>query len=167
MILRFLLNDNPEMSLKAKEIIENEVVSVTTEVIAEVVYVLSSYYKFERIEVAKAVTGFLNMQSVRSDSYSVLVVALLKYSEVSLDFVDCLLYAYNRVKGYDICTFDNKLLKHIINPGDFLLFTGIFQIWNKSGDFVRLTYKITSQSFEIFFKALFLTSRGDSKKIPF
>ena len=29
MILRFLLNDNPEMSIKAKEIIENEIVSVT------------------------------------------------------------------------------------------------------------------------------------------
>ncbi len=59
MILRFLLNDNPEMSIKAKEIIENEIVSVTTEVIAEVVYVLNSFYKFERIEVAEAVTGFL------------------------------------------------------------------------------------------------------------
>ena len=113
MILRFLLNDNPEKSIKAKEIIENEIVSVTTEVIAEVVYVLNSFYKFERIEVAEAVTGFLNMQTVRADSYSVIVVALIKYREVSLDFVDCLLFAYNRVKGYEICTFDKKLIKHL------------------------------------------------------
>lgn len=32
-------------------------------------------------------------------------------AEHGLDFVDCILYAYNRVKGYEIKTFDKKLKK--------------------------------------------------------
>lgn len=31
------------------------------------------------------------------------------YAKHSLDFVDCILYAYNKVKGYGINAFDKKL----------------------------------------------------------
>jgi len=113
MILRFLLNDNAEMNAKVTEIIESESVKVTNEVIAEVVYVLRSVYKMERNVIANAVMTFLNISSVHSDNYTVLETGLSKYSEVSLDFVDCLLYAYHTVQGFDICTFDKKLLKQI------------------------------------------------------
>ncbi len=44
MILRYLLNDNPEMSQRAEEYINAGDVSVTIEVIAEVVYVLKGVY---------------------------------------------------------------------------------------------------------------------------
>lgn len=35
-------------------------------------------------------------------------LGLETYAEQNLDFVDCILYAYNRVKGYEIKTFDKK-----------------------------------------------------------
>ena len=31
------------------------------------------------------------------------------YTERNLDFPDCILYAYNQIKGYEIRTFDKKL----------------------------------------------------------
>lgn len=113
MILRFLLNDNADMNRKVTEIIEAESVKVTTEVIAEVVYVLRSVYKLERSIIANAVIEFINIPSVRSDNYAVIETGLRKYSEVSLDFVDCLLIAYHSEQGYEICTFDKKLIKQI------------------------------------------------------
>ena len=36
-------------------------------------------------------------------------LALETYAEQNLDFVDCILYAYSKVKGYEIKTFDKKL----------------------------------------------------------
>ena len=41
----------------------------------------------------------------------VIRLGLETYSERNLDFVDCILYAYNRVKGYEIGTCDKKLKK--------------------------------------------------------
>jgi len=113
MILRFLLNDNEEMNAKVTEIIETESVKVTTEVIAEVVYVLKSVYKLDRSIIANAIIKFLNVSTVESDNHAVIEAGLRKYSEVSLDFVDCLLIAYHTEQGYEICTFDKKLIKNI------------------------------------------------------
>ncbi len=36
-------------------------------------------------------------------------LGLETYAKQNLDFVDCILYAYNRVKGYEVRTFDKKL----------------------------------------------------------
>lgn len=33
------------------------------------------------------------------------------YAEQNLDFPDCILYAYHKVKGYEVKTFDKKLNK--------------------------------------------------------
>ena len=41
----------------------------------------------------------------------VLSLALDTYAERNLDFVDCILYGYNAVKGVEIATFDKKLIK--------------------------------------------------------
>ncbi len=44
-ILRYLLEDHPEMSIQAADILEKEEIFVPTEVIAEVVYVLEKVYR--------------------------------------------------------------------------------------------------------------------------
>lgn len=38
----------------------------------------------------------------------VMKLGLETYAEQNLDFVDCILYAYNRIKGYEIKTFDKN-----------------------------------------------------------
>ena len=49
------------------------------------------------------------LSEVHTDEPDVLKLGLETYSEQNLDFVDCILFAYNRVKGYAIKTFDKKL----------------------------------------------------------
>lgn len=39
----------------------------------------------------------------------VIKLGLTVYSKRNLDFIDCILYAYYEVKGYEIKTFDKKL----------------------------------------------------------
>lgn len=107
MILRYLLNDNEEMASEAETIISEGSVQVTIEVMAEVVYVLKGVYSIERDKIKNSLLDFLS--EVQSNDMEVLKVGLKIYAEENLDFVDCILYAYNRVRGYEIKTFDKKL----------------------------------------------------------
>jgi predicted nucleic-acid-binding protein len=111
MILRYLLDDNQVMSEKAEEYLNTNRVRVTIEVIAEVVYVLKGVYKLERKEISQILKDFLNL--VFCQEKEVLNQALDTYSNHNLDFIDSVLYAYNRVNNIEIATFDKQLLKLI------------------------------------------------------
>lgn len=113
-ILRYLLNDVEELSEKAEEIIENNDVFVPNEVIAEVVYVLEKVYKVERIEIYNYLTEFFEKQNISVPDKDVIFAALKLFSSKKLDFVDTILYAYAKVKDYEVFTFDKKLKKTII-----------------------------------------------------
>lgn len=113
MILRYLLNDNKDMADTVEQIINEGTVLVTVEVIAEVVYVLHGVYSIEREEIKNCLSGFL--QEVDAMEKQVIQLGLETYAKNNLDFVDCILYAYNRIKGYEIQTFDKKLRRLLEN----------------------------------------------------
>lgn len=111
MILRYLLNDDSKMAEISEQYIDSRNVTVTIEVIAEVVYVLKGVYALERNEIANAISQFIDLISCAEKD--VLLLALSTFGEQNLDFVDCVLYAYHRITGIEIATFDKKLLKLI------------------------------------------------------
>ena len=112
-ILRYLLNDNEQMADEAEKIIKENTALVTIEIIAEVVYVLKRVYSIERDIIKSSLFDFLS--EVQSNEMEVIKLGLTFYSEKNLDFVDCVLYAYHKVKGYDIKTFDRKLKRLLQN----------------------------------------------------
>lgn len=111
MILRYLLCDNREMAEQAARYLIECDVGVTTEVIAEVVYVLKRVYALDRAEIAEYIHSFLDLVNCRN--HDVVDLAVQTYGSHNLDFVDCVLYAYHRVEGVQIATFDKQLLKLI------------------------------------------------------
>lgn len=113
MILRFPLRDNIEMADKSLEIIKNNKVFVTSEVIAEVVFVMQKVYKATREDIYDMMISFINISTVDVQEYSVLCKGLKLFKDNNLDFVDCILCAYNVCYGYEVCTFDVKLKKLI------------------------------------------------------
>ncbi|MBR3723093.1 MAG: PIN domain-containing protein [Selenomonadaceae bacterium] len=114
MILRYLLNDNPIMYEKSKQLLKMDSVWVTLEVIAEVVYVLRKVYAMERPILSDKIREFVGL--VECGESDVLKLAIDTYAEKNLDFVDCVLYAYNKKDGFKIATFDKKLLQ-LLNCG--------------------------------------------------
>ena len=110
-ILRYLLNDHEQMSAQAEKYIQEENACMTIEVAAEVVYVLRRVYSVERNKISESVKCILNQISCTEPD--VLQEALSIYGETSLDFVDCVLCAYHAIKGYEIRTFDKKLMKRL------------------------------------------------------
>lgn len=112
-ILRYLLNDNEQMADEAEKIIKENMALVTIEIIAEVVYVLKRVYSVERDIIKSSLFDFLS--EVQSNEIEVIKLGLTVYSEKNLDFVDCILYAYYKVKGYEVKTFDKKLQRLLQN----------------------------------------------------
>jgi len=112
-ILRYLLNDNEQMADEAEKIIKENAALVTIEIIAEVVYVLKRVYSIERDIIKSSLFDFLS--EVQSNELEVIKLGLTVYSEKNLDFVDCILYAYHKVNGYEIKTFDKKLQRLLRN----------------------------------------------------
>lgn len=113
-ILRYILCDNTDMANKVNELISRNVVTIRDEVMAEVIYVLEKLYSMPRDEIVSGIKLFLAQPNVSTESKDVLLLALETFSKMRLDFVDCLLYGFKTVCGYNIFTFD-KSLNSLIN----------------------------------------------------
>lgn len=105
-ILRFLINDIPEQAQMASFEIYSGAFTIEA-VLSEVIYVLDGVYNQTRIDIANRLSDFLDLISI--ENKSVVKYSLKLFSETSLDFVDCLLIAYNHVNKTEIFSFDKKL----------------------------------------------------------
>lgn len=113
-LLRILLRDNLEMMEAAINFVEENDAFAHNEVIAEVVYVLRKHYKGEKIELCGEIMSIIEKQIVGVENKEAMLLALQTFATCNLDFVDCLLYAYNQVDCTQVFTFDkalNKLIK--------------------------------------------------------
>ncbi len=113
-ILRYLLNDHEELSEEAETIIKNNELLVVNEVVAEVVYVLAKVYGVGNKEISDVLLELFGQVGMVLENREVVKEALILFGERRLDFVDTLLYAYCKVEGYSVFTFDkglNKLLE--------------------------------------------------------
>jgi predicted nucleic-acid-binding protein len=111
-ILRYLLRDNEQMFLVAKEVMRSENCLLLNEVIAEVVYVLEGVYRVPRDTISKTLAELVMMHNMDLyESKSFLIEALLLYKDTKLDFVDCCLCALK--EKYIVKSFDKKLMKCI------------------------------------------------------
>lgn len=107
-LLRYILNDNEEMNRIASEIIDGNVYTVP-EVLAEVAYVLAKVYEADRKDIATFMSAIV--EDVDVEPAHVVEKAIEVYRDNNLDFVDCMLVAYNKIEGTTVFTFDKKMNK--------------------------------------------------------
>ena len=110
-ILRFLLDDVKEQHDLARDVIKAGSFT-TTEVLAEVAYVLTGFYGETRENVAVSITKLLI--DVHIEHKEAVMEAIRLYHDTSLDFVDCVLIGRNHVLGDDVFSFDKKLNKRLV-----------------------------------------------------
>ena len=108
-VLRYLIQDDVAMAEKAEEYILSDGAFVTSEVIAEVVYVLKKVYLIERDKISQQLIKFVNF--VKVSEPEVIIFALETFGKTNLDFVDSILFAYHKLLGFGIATFDKQLIK--------------------------------------------------------
>lgn len=109
-ILRYLLNDIPEQTDKAAEIITGGAFTLN-EIIAEVVYVLVKLYNVPRKEIKDIISPLFD--EIYIDEKDIIISALEKFSKSKFDFVDCVLLARKSILGENIFTFDKKLANQL------------------------------------------------------
>ena len=115
-LLRFLLDDHPELSGAAtrlfQEAADEKCLLILTDLcIAEAVWVLTSYYKIERQKVADSLAKLLLKAGVQCPSLEPVLDALVRFKATNCDFFDCYLAAQAASSGVAIASFDNDLRK--------------------------------------------------------
>jgi predicted nucleic-acid-binding protein len=110
-ILRYILEDHPELSPKAKELIGGNIVWAPIEVLCEVVFVLLRVYCISQKEISDTLLDFFENTNCKLLHEKAVTRGLKYFGEKNLDFVDCLLAGYSETEQVIIHTFDTKLKK--------------------------------------------------------
>lgn len=102
--LRFLANDIPQLAdaceaLFRKAIAGEEALYTTNMVIAEIVWVLESYYELSRSEVRTKVEKILNTPNLDCDNKENIIHALAVYEERQIDYIDSYNACILKMKG--------------------------------------------------------------------
>ena len=100
LIIRFFLNDNPPQAEAVQKILESEHEElVLTDVsLAEIIWVLTSYYKLPKSEVVNKLLDLLTLEAIRANK-QVLYKALFLYKSLNIDFIDAYLGAFAENEG--------------------------------------------------------------------
>ncbi len=111
-VLRYLLNDIPEQSLKAKKIITGSAAYVTDVVAVEIIFVLERVISMERPDIVTLVKTFLSLPNLIYNDYFLDQTIDLYGAKPSLSIVDCYAATEAKVYGNSLVTFDKELIKH-------------------------------------------------------
>lgn len=112
MVLRYLLNDHPEHSPRARALVERaergEVkLKVAPHIVCEIVYVLESQ-EYSREEIYTALRDFGRIEGVELVDADIVLEAALDYKDKNVDFSDALLAAISRTYSEKVWTFNKK-----------------------------------------------------------
>jgi len=115
-ILRFLLADDPGQSPKAKALFElGQAGSLTLFLshvtLAEVSWVLLSYYDFERGKLAQTLRELVFHDGVEVDDSDVMLDAFDRFGKVNVDFIDCYTASLAKARGAVVVTEDRDFRK--------------------------------------------------------
>lgn len=110
-LLRFLTDSPPELAERATKLLERAqrgeiLLNVHTVVVAETVWVLQSFYGYQKAEIAGALIPLLEDQGLRVEDARTVVRALEGMAENNVDFADALLAETARARSKGVASFD-------------------------------------------------------------
>ena len=116
-VVRYLTGDDPEQALKARHLIDHDVVFVTRTVLLEVEWVLRGVYDFPMDRIVPALRGFAGLPGVTVED-APLAAQALDWAASGMDFADALHLAGAGAGGCDgFATFDKHLVRSAAGVG--------------------------------------------------
>jgi len=116
-LLRYLRNDHPTLSIKAKKIFDkaykNDVNIYFDEIVlAETIWVLSSYFKTPKSIIVSTLLEQLYFDWIINPRKKLMIKALGLFEKTNLSYIDCWIFTVNQsIKTTSLETFDNNLKK--------------------------------------------------------
>jgi len=111
-VLRFLLNDNPNQANLATKLITNEICYITDVVLVEVTFVLEKVFELSRADVHELILSFLGFSSIVYNTLFINQVFALYKEQSKLSVVDCYVTCEAQSYQNELFTFDKALAKH-------------------------------------------------------
>ena len=114
-LVRYLVQDDPDQSQRATSFIERTAASgerlvIDAVVLCELVWVLDAAYGYPKTRLADAVEAILLTAQFEIDRKDNAWAALADYKNSRADFADCLIGRMNQSRGCDVTvTFDKPL----------------------------------------------------------
>ncbi len=116
LIVRYLVQDHEKHARAAGKLFDacdrGEVVIVVLPVVlAECVFVLDSFYRHARADIASALARLISSPGVEMDEVAIHLDGLKRYKETRAHFVDCGIAATAAAKDLPVATFDQDYRK--------------------------------------------------------
>ena len=116
LIVRYLVQDHEKHARAAGRLFEacdrgDAVIVVLPAVLAECVFVLESFYKHARRDIASALGMLISSPGVEIGDLAIHLDALGRYQKTNVHFVDCLIAATAAAGGTPVATFDRNYRK--------------------------------------------------------
>lgn len=116
LFIRYILEDNEEQVDKVEalfKLAEEKRINLETNwfIIAEIEWILSSFYKFSKKQIFKALSKVLNLNFIKIDKKDLLIKATKIYVKKNVDLVDCLNYILAKDRKLKIASFDHDFDK--------------------------------------------------------
>ncbi len=119
LFIRYLANDDIEKANRVEELLDKAALGkvrlITCEVVlAEVVWVLESYYNLNKVQIAEHLEAILATPGLNVLNGKVVEKAIEYYQNENIDFIDAYIVSLmNRLNISSIYSFDRKHLKRI------------------------------------------------------
>ena len=119
LLIRFLTEDDPEKAKAVEALLgkagKGEIkILIPSVVIAELVWVLKSFYEMKTAEICELVGAVLNTPGLDTQDKSILREALRTFESKGIDFIDAWILEFARDRNIKmIYTFDKKHFKDI------------------------------------------------------
>jgi len=116
LIVRYLVQDHEKHAKAAGRLFDacdrgDVVIVVLPAVLAECVFVLESFYKHPRRDIASALGRLISSPCVEIDGAAIHLDALDRYRRTKVHFVDCLIAATAATENMPVASFDQDFRK--------------------------------------------------------
>jgi predicted nucleic-acid-binding protein len=110
-LLRLITNDPTDLAERATQLAlraeQGEVtLRVSPLVVAEIVWVLNSFYKYSRAQVTETLIPLLTSEGILLAQSAQVIAALEQMASVNVDFIDAYLAEVSRREGEAVVSFD-------------------------------------------------------------
>jgi len=118
LIVRYLVQDHDKHAKAAGRLFDacdrgDVVILVLPVVLAECVFVLESFYRHPRPDIASALGRLIASPGIEITELTIHLDALNRYKKTTVHFVDCLIAATAVAKNVPVSTFDQDFRKFV------------------------------------------------------
>lgn len=117
-VLRYLIHDDEKLFAEARRVMEMAVHSniklhLSTVTVAELVWVLDSFYEYPKEQISMILSDFINAQGIEIEERDIVLKALDDFAVLNVDFIDAYLAAKSIDSGWAVCSFDKTHFRRL------------------------------------------------------